>query len=170
MTPDEKRKYHRDYNRVWRARNPELQAEYAKTFKENHPDYRDDPASRQSSADRRSVLLFNLKMRVQRSLGGICCRCGFSDSRALQIDHVDGEGSEDRRGIYRGKFLNKVLAASTGYQLLCANCNWIKRFENEEHFHPERGRLYLALPVLREYALNGTVPTELPKPERSRRS
>jgi hypothetical protein len=30
--------------------------------------------------------------------------------------------------------LKKVLADTTGsYQLLCANCNWIKKSENNEH-------------------------------------
>jgi hypothetical protein len=28
-----------------------------------------------------------------------------------------------------------IAEASTGrYQLLCANCNWIKRYENREHY------------------------------------
>lgn len=68
-------------------------------------------------------------------LGSKCIRCGFSDYRALQIDHVNGGGVQDikTRGtvasaydIVRGKNLEH-------YQLLCANCNWIKKYENKEN-------------------------------------
>lgn len=60
-----------------------------------------------------------------------CGKCGFSDRRALQVDHVLGNGKQDKhRGIPMYK---KVLADTTGmYQLLCANCNWIKRHERGE--------------------------------------
>lgn len=63
-------------------------------------------------------------------LGGKCVRCGFSDARALQLDHIHGAGIRDRRSTttrYRA-----VLKGSTDFQLLCANCNWIKRCENGE--------------------------------------
>ena len=68
-------------------------------------------------------------------LGGKCVRCGFSDSRALQIDHINGGGTKDIRsssGSYSKK-VQKSFAEDEGmYQLLCANCNWIKRSENNE--------------------------------------
>ena len=66
-------------------------------------------------------------------LGGKCVKCGFSDVRALQIDHVHGGGTKDFKkfgGMY-GVYKN-VLLEPEKYQLLCANCNWIKRFENKE--------------------------------------
>jgi hypothetical protein len=60
---------------------------------------------------------------------------GCKDRRCLQIDHVNNDGYSDRRAkLSRHLFLRKVLADEIGaYQLLCANCNWIKRFENEEN-------------------------------------
>ncbi len=68
------------------------------------------------------------------------CKCGFSDWRALQIDHINGDGVKDleRFGGNRDVFYNYLLKMdpderSNSYQLLCANCNWIKRYENEEH-------------------------------------
>lgn len=70
-------------------------------------------------------------------LGGKCVHCGFSDVRALQIDHVNGGGSKDkkRRGC-GGQFYNQVIKSflnkENEFQLLCANCNWIKRVENNE--------------------------------------
>lgn len=71
------------------------------------------------------------KLEVFTKLGSKCVRCGFSDSRALQIDHVTGSGSTERRSLNGIPYLNKVLKVIDAgiYQLLCANCNWIKRSE-----------------------------------------
>ena len=79
-----------------------------------------------------------IRKEVIDHLGGKCIRCGFSDPRALQVDHVNGEGWIEHRGKTRlptYSYSKKVLSypADVGpYQLLCANCNWIKRYENEE--------------------------------------
>lgn len=70
-----------------------------------------------------------------KHLGGCCCKCGFSDDRALQIDHVKSGGSKELR-LNMGYMIyhKQVIQDTTGkYQLLCANCNWIKRYENDEH-------------------------------------
>ena len=77
----------------------------------------------------------NLRQQTLEKLGSVCVICGFSDYRALQIDHIDGGGSQDRKNIgNRNLFLREVLKDNNNkYQLLCANCNWIKRFEQNEH-------------------------------------
>lgn len=68
-------------------------------------------------------------------LGGRCCRCGFDDRRALQIDHVNGGGLHDRRTRGQHAPVRDILKDRNlgDYQLLCANCNWIKRAERQEH-------------------------------------
>lgn len=73
-----------------------------------------------------------LKLRVIEHLGGRCGNCGYNaDHRAFNIDHVNGDGASERRqgaghGLGR-KLLHAVLADDEGrYQLLCANCNWVK--------------------------------------------
>jgi len=82
-------------------------------------------------ANRRNKQLRN---KVVTYLGGRCSICQFSDFRALQIDHVNGGGSVERQTLKDSKFYQKVLTDTSGlYQLLCANCNWIKRHENEEY-------------------------------------
>lgn len=98
-------------------------------------------------------IVINDELRKRRrhelivALGGVCVRCGFSDERALQVDHVNGGGLEvDGTARAGAHWAKKVLANRAEYQLLCANCNMIKRIENEEHV----GR--------REYARS--VPTE----------
>jgi len=79
-----------------------------------------------------------LKETVHDKLGHSCSRCGFDDKRALQIDHVFGGGNQEHAEIKNpAKFYRKVLADEEGqYQMLCANCNWIKRAENQEHRRP----------------------------------
>jgi hypothetical protein len=73
-------------------------------------------------------------------LGFYCIKCGFNDIRALQIDHVNGGGKQER--MHRSSFryyrnmLDKMLQGSKEYQILCANCNCIKRIENGEVRRP----------------------------------
>jgi hypothetical protein len=68
-------------------------------------------------------------------LGGKCIKCGFSDIRALQVDHVNGGGTKDKKKTTHTYFkivVESFLKGENKYQLLCANCNWIKRYENKE--------------------------------------
>lgn len=65
---------------------------------------------------------------------------GCTDVRCLQIDHVHGGGRQEvikimKKGCaitYYKMILEKIKLGSKDYQLLCANCNWIKRFEGKE--------------------------------------
>lgn len=79
-----------------------------------------------------------LRQDILKTLGGQCVHCGFSDWRALQVDHVNGGGRKDRiRFLNKSQFLKAVRAEPGAYQCLCANCNWIKRYERGEHRHTE---------------------------------
>ncbi len=67
----------------------------------------------------------------------VCVHCGFSDIRALSIDHIEGNGSEHRRlnHLKRGApFYRWLLKRGYpgGYQTLCMNCQYIKRYTNGE--------------------------------------
>jgi hypothetical protein len=72
--------------------------------------------------------------QIIERLGARCVRCGFLDQRALQIDHVYSDGAEERETLSGAAYyLHILLNLNSGrYQLLCANCNWIKRFDNLE--------------------------------------
>jgi hypothetical protein len=67
-----------------------------------------------------------------------CAMCGIGDMRVLTIDHINGGGEKHRKSInikaghefYRWL---KVNSYPNGYQVLCANCQWIKRIENKEY-------------------------------------
>ena len=78
------------------------------------------------------------RQEVIKHLGSKCVRCSFNDWRALQIDHIEANGKSDTRIMGSGAYHLRVLKDKTGkYQLLCANCNWIKRYENSEHKRKE---------------------------------
>ena len=68
-------------------------------------------------------------------LGSKCARCKYEDVRALQIDHKNGGGSREAKksgGAYYSNILKKLLGGSEEYQILCANCNQIKKNERNE--------------------------------------
>jgi len=153
------RKYYREHRQAWIEynrfyygghrqeiieRNKKYSREHLKEVAERHRKYRREhlkEAAGYSSiylrGHRQDVIERRQKYRrkVLEKLGGKCVRCGFSDVRALQVDHVHGGGCMElmELGHGRSRFYKEVLADSEGrYQLLCANCNWIKRAENNE--------------------------------------
>lgn len=113
-------------NRAWWHRNREKMREYDKErAKTNHRRFSKNASKRKRFGELREEI-FNI-------LGHACIRCGFSDKRALQFDHVNANGSKHRKqnggiGIYRD-----ILNNPDKFQVLCANCNWIKRFECGEN-------------------------------------
>lgn len=119
----------------------------AGVFSERHARYaivknRNDPQSRFRMRNRDRLRVENRnKERIRRedtrsklldTFGGKCSVCGFNDSRALQIDHVNNDGRlEDRRlRLNSVKYQRHVMSmVDTGkYQLLCGNCNYIKEW------------------------------------------
>ena len=93
------------------------------------------------ACDRKRIREIYRKKRVAllNKLGGpICNRCGFSDIRALQIDHIHGGGFQEykasgNRTVYARLYKLTSEELKKDYQVLCANCNCIKRIENREH-------------------------------------
>lgn len=88
---------------------------------------------RERLKERRKGEWQKVRAKVLNKLGDKCVRCGFSDPRALQIDHINGGGRKEYKEIKPWGVLQRVLKGFDGYQLLCANCNSIKRWENGEH-------------------------------------
>jgi hypothetical protein len=93
--------------------------------------------ARRKTRNKRREYIFNV-------LGDKCQRCKFSDKRALQLDHINGRNGVKRLGNIdqRYSFIKKNLKeAKKIFQVLCANCNFIKREENNEHFYHGRNPL-----------------------------
>src|ERR1700691_1366839 len=118
----------------WRKANPHYAQMYQRgdkarayklAWKKRHPEY-----PRQVWRRRRE--------RVFAIYGAVCVKCGFADKRALQLDHVQDDGHKHRITRKDGRRTTDCKRAWTeaakGYQpdkfqILCANCNWIKREE-----------------------------------------
>jgi hypothetical protein len=67
-----------------------------------------------------------------------CVRCGSSDVRVLTLDHVNGDGYSERKSRGAGDILYNYLKKNgfpdkDRYQVLCWNCQWVKRAENNEN-------------------------------------
>jgi hypothetical protein len=74
-----------------------------------------------------------LKEQIFIKLGDKCAICGFADPRALHIDHINNDGSKERRKFSTITYYRRVLADNgKRYQILCANCNWIKKSEQDK--------------------------------------
>jgi len=111
--------------------------------------YHNDPKFRKSVIDTAKKVKKNLlekrKAEIFELLGNKCVNPYnlehgdfMSDVRCLQIDHVNGHGHKDIRETslcrttYYREVLKRIKEGSKDYQLLCANCNWIKKAENQE--------------------------------------
>ena len=81
------------------------------------------------------------RQSVIERLGGVCVRCGFDDPRAIQIDHIHGGGNKEAKAFGFKKY-EQMHDHIEDYQILCANCNWIKRHERREHGYAETRRDY----------------------------
>jgi hypothetical protein len=118
----------------WRKANPHYAQMYQRgdksrayklAWKKRHPEYPILAWQRQ-------------KERVFAMYGQVCARCGFPDKRALQLDHVQDDGHKHRRTRRDGRRTTDCRRAWTDasrsyqpdkFQILCSNCNWIKRAE-----------------------------------------
>lgn len=99
-------------------------------------------------ADREVSRRWKLKVKLEvfSLYGSRCCQCGFCDVRALQLDHIKGHPDRQRGSYGRGstglyvRILKGKIPASS-FQLMCANCNSIKRFVNGEGAESPRRKM-----------------------------
>jgi hypothetical protein len=144
LTEQERREYKDKYNKKRYQEKREKMLEICKKYRQEN---REKLREKQMKYRRDNIeLLFkkrkkynkNLKNLVVEKMGKKCIKCGFNDSRALQIDHINGGGTKELRSIGSKAIYRRILKMSINemnnkYQLLCANCNWIKRYENDEN-------------------------------------
>ena len=95
---------------------------------------------KQSRTERKKIKDKALRLCLQYSLfnilgGASCLYCDYRDKRALQFDHIHNNGAEDRKRFksYGGMikyYVQNENEARKNLQVLCANCNWIKRSDD----------------------------------------
>ena len=119
----------KEWNRKYLQEHREHKREYNNNWRKEHPEHQKN-------------WIQKLKMKAFEKLGNKCSNpfnlphldwC--NDVRVLQIDHVHGHGTKERKEIGNQFYLYKKILADTegNYQILCANCNWLKRREKKEH-------------------------------------
>jgi len=98
---------------------------------------------------KRSYYRINKRKRLIEKFGGRCTNpdClvpgGCTDWRALQVDHKKGHGKKEYDSFkYPYLYYNMIFSLTQeefdkDYQILCANCNWIKRYECQESSRQE---------------------------------
>lgn len=109
------------------AKLKERQRRYRSRWRKNHPDL--VAQKNQQMAERRKLLVITHYGNGKAQ----CVKCGFTDIRALTLDHINACGFHNRR--LAGQVLYSYLIKNNypeGFQALCMNCQWIKRHENNE--------------------------------------
>jgi hypothetical protein len=64
-----------------------------------------------------------------------CQKCGFSDKRILQFDHIDPQTKRDNQknnSDWIRYYISHPEEGKKEIQVLYPNCNWLKRIENNE--------------------------------------
>jgi hypothetical protein len=119
---------HKEYLAKHRQKNREKYKQYQQKYYDR---------SRLDILDRDSSNIQHWRLQVLNKFGNRCnnLECnwinadgsrGCIDKRCLQIDHINNDGFKEKSKSIA--FYKKVLQdTNSNYQLLCANCNWIKR-------------------------------------------
>jgi hypothetical protein len=86
--------------------------------------------------NRQNTARYTVMVHYSGSEQPFCKQCGYSDIRALQLDHINNDGYINRRkGIKAGHAFYSWLIKN-GFpdtvQVLCANCNHIKEIERRK--------------------------------------
>jgi hypothetical protein len=82
-----------------------------------------------------------LRIEAQQKLGGKCQYegCDITDPRLLEFHHRNGGGNkeDDSRNRNRSKFYREIISGERDdIDLLCANHNRLKDFEDGRRFNP----------------------------------
>lgn len=137
-------------NKKWRLRHPKEFKEQARQYCLKHRIKLNEYRNNWQKTERGKILRYNnhlrnnkkLRVEVITKLGGKCANPYNIDHSAfeqeqdyihcLQVDHINGGGQKERKETSLHKIYHKILEHSEDYQLLCANCNWLKRWKKKE--------------------------------------
>ncbi len=134
--------YKKEYNKEFFEKNKDKRKEYLEKNKEKiveqSKEYRQRPEIKEKIIKFQKEFQQRIKKRIISYYSKStmkCKKCGFSDLRALSIDHLNGGGNNHLKEIKGGLYswIIKNNFPKKMFQVLCMNCQWIKRVENDEH-------------------------------------
>jgi len=120
---------HAEEKKLWYQKNKDRVQANIRKYREEHPE-----------VQRRCNKNYVIKTRDKlfEIVGGkLCTGCGETDDRCLQFDHKNGGGCKDlkkhgsSREMYRYYIAHPDIAKEV-LEVKCANCNWKKKFDNNE--------------------------------------
>ena len=118
---------------IKQASNGFSEAMRKRIYRSAHPEKVFQQLIKQRDRDRK------LKVEVLTYYGKdkcACVMCNESNLACLSIDHINGRGTRHRKGSLRTShsfyLWLKKNDYPVGYQTLCMNCQFVKRFENNE--------------------------------------
>jgi len=122
---DEKEKRRIRYKRWYEANKDEIRKRKRRLMRKLRAENPEKYAAQSRAAKKR------LKDKVFAMYGAACSCCGFSDMRALTLDHVLNNGAEERKELGERGVYNRAIERhrSNEYRILCMNCQFIKRVE-----------------------------------------
>ena len=101
------------------------------------------PEARERGREQKRAEKRRLKIEVLTHYGNgkfACVICGENRFPCLSVDHIGGDGANHRTSLGWGKAggtrIYRWLRDNDypdGYQTLCMNCQWAKRYENKEY-------------------------------------
>lgn len=115
---------------TWRARFPERMKEQSRASYERYK--RDRPGYWSANGLKNA---HRLRESAFALLGDRCRCCGKMDricerGHFCQIDHINNNGNQHRKRLkgYVSRLYREILSNGTdGFQLLCPDCNWLKK-------------------------------------------
>ena len=133
----------KEWSKKWKRDNKDYVKKYMKKWKSDNKEWVVDYQSKWYKKNKNHVKKWHRKYTMAIKLAVFrhyspklkCQRCGFKDLRALSLDHKHGGGSShvaSLGGTY--KLYNWVIEHNfpNRFQVLCMNCQWIKREERKE--------------------------------------
>ena len=119
-------------------------AEYLKRWRQQNPDKYKAQYQARAPIVKKQYEQLRIEVLTLYGKGKLACvRCGFSDIRALSIDHIIAQPFRLRGNIcgHSSQSFYKWLKRNNypkGYQTLCMNCQFIKRSENHELYRENK--------------------------------
>jgi len=132
-----------EYLRHYHEKHMEEVKEYHKRYYQTHREnwvkanaertlrYSRDPIFRDKRLKERQDAYDRKRAKVLTHYGNgmcACVQCGFSDVRALNIDHIKEVGTKNGKKLVADRLIYYLFNNNypSGYQTLCSNCNTIK--------------------------------------------